>query len=235
MLRASILVAVAMTWLPAQVQAQLPCAVARVSVCHARGYAFPGASSWLPNPVATFYSPRAIANSYSVGMAPGCNPGWLTGGYPVLGVPVLALGRPCGFGSVAGLNSSIYGGSGFYFGSDPLLNASIFSIGNNVPPAAPASAPTVTAVAEVDLVVPADAELWVQDVRMQQQTGAVRLFVSPALPAGRDFRYRIRAIYRDQGRAMTTTRMLTVRAGERLQVDLLTLPAVADPGLTAQR
>jgi uncharacterized protein (TIGR03000 family) len=224
-----------MAWLPAQVQAQLPCAVARVPVCNVRGYAFPGTSSCLPNPVATFYSPRAIANSYSVGMMPGCNPGWLTGGYPVLGVPVLELGRPCGSGSVAGLKSSIYGGSGFYFGSDPLLNAGIFSTNNNVPPAAPDPAPTATAAAEVDLVVPADAELWVQDVRMQQQTGAVRLFVSPALPVGRDFRYRVRATYQDRGRAMTATRMLTVRAGERLKVDLLTLPAVADPGSTAQR
>lgn len=224
-----------MTWLPAPVQAQLPCAVARVPLCNARGYAFPGASSYLPSPVATFHSPRAIANSYSVGMVPGCNPGWLTGGYPVLGVPVLGLGRPCGFGSYAGSYASIYGGSGFYFGSDPLLNAGIFSTSNNAPPAKPDPAPTATAAAEVDLVVPADAELWVQDVRMQQQTGAVRLFVSPALPAGRDFRYRVRATYQDQGRAMTTTRMLTIRAGERLKVDLLTLPAVADPGLSAQR
>lgn len=233
MLRAFIAVAVAVIWLPAQVQAQLPCAVARVPVCNVRGGAIPGASAYLPSPVATFHSSRAIANSYSVGIVPGCNPGWLTGGYPALGVPVLGLGSPCGFGSYAGSYSSIYGGSGFYFGSDPLLNAGIFGTDTNAP-VTPEPAPTASAVAEVDLVVPADAELWVQDVRMQQQTGTMRLFATPALPAGRDFRYRVRAAYQDQGRAVTTTRTLTVRAGDRLQVDFLTLPAVADE-TTARR
>jgi uncharacterized protein (TIGR03000 family) len=196
----------------------------------------PTAGRYLPNAVANIYPASAIGNFYGTAQNGGCYPVWPTFGYPVLGAPVLGLGGPCAWGSSYRSYSSIYSGGSFYFGGDPLLNAGIFSTStNDQSPAPTTSLSAATAVAEVDLVVPADSRLWVQDIQMQQQTGTVRLFVSPALPTGREFRYRVRATYQDQGREMTTTRMLTVRAGERLQVDLLTLPAAAESSLAAQR
>lgn len=87
------------------------------------------------------------------------------------------------------------------------------------PPAEPGD------VAEIDLRVPADAELWFQGIKVKQ-TGTVRMLVTPPLKSGRSYGYEIRATYSDNGRDVTTVRSLRVHAGDRLQALLIALPVV---------
>jgi uncharacterized protein (TIGR03000 family) len=77
----------------------------------------------------------------------------------------------------------------------------------------PADAPVT-----IDMQVPADAEIWFADAKTKQ-TGTLRQFVSPPLAAGQEYTYEIRARWKENGREVTKTRRLTVRAGERLKVD----------------
>jgi uncharacterized protein (TIGR03000 family) len=76
--------------------------------------------------------------------------------------------------------------------------------------------------ASVTVHVPRNAELWFQGERMTK-TGTIRDFVTPLLLNNRDYTYDIRAIWRNaEGVEVTRTRHLTVRAGDRLEVDFLT-------------
>jgi uncharacterized protein (TIGR03000 family) len=75
------------------------------------------------------------------------------------------------------------------------------------------------AVARLRVRVPAaNADLWVQRVKQKKQ-GTVRTFVSPPLDAGRRYRYTILARWEKDGRKITRTRRVVVRAGERVTVD----------------
>jgi uncharacterized protein (TIGR03000 family) len=66
----------------------------------------------------------------------------------------------------------------------------------------------------------ANAELYIQGTRMTG-TGTVRDFVTPALATNRDYTYDIRAVWRDQaGREVSRERHLTVRANDKLDIDL---------------
>jgi uncharacterized protein (TIGR03000 family) len=51
-------------------------------------------------------------------------------------------------------------------------------------------------------------------------TGSNRLFVTPALERGRDFHYTIKATLTRDGKTETTSKQITVRAGEQTRVDL---------------
>src|SRR5262249_4262815 len=90
-------------------------------------------------------------------------------------------------------------------------------------PKAPTEPATVSDVAEIDLTVPGDAEVWFQGIRLKQ-TGSVRMLVTPPLKSGRSYSYEIRATYSDNGREVTTVRNLRVQAGDRLQALLIALP-----------
>jgi uncharacterized protein (TIGR03000 family) len=86
-------------------------------------------------------------------------------------------------------------------------------------------------VAEIDLTVPADANVWFQGIKIKQ-TGLVRLLVTPPLKSGRSYSYEIRATYMENGREVTTVRNLSVRAGDRLEALLIALPVASSSSTT---
>jgi uncharacterized protein (TIGR03000 family) len=67
--------------------------------------------------------------------------------------------------------------------------------------------------------VPANAELWFDDEKTSQ-TGRLRPFVTPALEPGKDYSYEIRARWTEGGRAVEQTRIINLRAGDRLTLNL---------------
>jgi uncharacterized protein (TIGR03000 family) len=90
-----------------------------------------------------------------------------------------------------------------------------------------APAPPPTGEARLDVRVPAGAELWVEGKRMSQ-TGEYRQFVSPPLEPGKDYAYRMRVRWIENGREVERTRDVVVRPGDQLDVDL-TRPDVRMP------
>lgn len=75
--------------------------------------------------------------------------------------------------------------------------------------------------AALHIRVPANAELFCDNVKLQL-TGVERAFVSPPLPPGRTFTYTIRARWMGQdGRVNDLTRTVQVEAGRRASVDFL--------------
>lgn len=67
--------------------------------------------------------------------------------------------------------------------------------------------------------LPADAKLMIDDYATMSTSG-VRTFSSPVLPAGREFVYSLKAVVVQDGRSVSTTRDVTVRAGETVNVAL---------------
>ena len=88
------------------------------------------------------------------------------------------------------------------------------------PPAPPGPAADA---ARVNVLLPSEATLTIQGVPMSQ-TGAFREFISPPLVPGPDYRYTIRAAWTANGRPVTQERVVHVRPGERVDVDLMTSP-----------
>jgi uncharacterized protein (TIGR03000 family) len=74
--------------------------------------------------------------------------------------------------------------------------------------------------AELIVRVPANAELWLNDQRMQQ-TGRVREFDTPPLDPSGDYHYNIRASWAENGKSMESDRNVVVHAGDRLNIDML--------------
>jgi uncharacterized protein (TIGR03000 family) len=67
--------------------------------------------------------------------------------------------------------------------------------------------------------LPADARLTVNGATTKS-TSATRTFVSPPLPAGSTFYYRLKAEMMRDGKPITSTRRIAVRAGEETHVTL---------------
>ncbi|HKM55303.1 MAG TPA: TIGR03000 domain-containing protein [Isosphaeraceae bacterium] len=65
--------------------------------------------------------------------------------------------------------------------------------------------------------VPANAEVWVQGAKTTS-TGAVREYRSPALAAGRQYSYEIRASWVENGQSVTQTQQVPVTAGANVTV-----------------
>jgi uncharacterized protein (TIGR03000 family) len=74
------------------------------------------------------------------------------------------------------------------------------------------------ATAFVTVWVPADAELRFEGIRTDPR-GTFRRFTTPPLIAGREYTYDIHATWTENGRQVTKTRHVPVRAGDRLYVD----------------
>jgi uncharacterized protein (TIGR03000 family) len=77
----------------------------------------------------------------------------------------------------------------------------------------------------IHLQVPASARVWF-DNEKTIQTGSAREFITPPLPAGREYTYAVRAEWTEDGRKMESTRTIRIHAGDRVNVDL-SRPAVA--------
>jgi uncharacterized protein (TIGR03000 family) len=75
---------------------------------------------------------------------------------------------------------------------------------------APADVP-----AQIDLRVPADAQIWF-DGEKTAQAGTLRHFVSPPLTSGKEYLYEVRATWKEGEREVTESRHLSIRAGSHL-------------------
>jgi uncharacterized protein (TIGR03000 family) len=79
----------------------------------------------------------------------------------------------------------------------------------------------VDMAAQVRVMVPANARVWIDD-KETAQGGTNRLFVTPALPRGRDYAYDLKAQWREpNGKEVTMTRHVPVHAGDVVNVDFL--------------
>jgi uncharacterized protein (TIGR03000 family) len=67
--------------------------------------------------------------------------------------------------------------------------------------------------------VPADAKLLVDDAATVS-TSTRRVFVSPALPAGREYTYTLKAEFTKNGKAVVVTKDVNVTAGAEISVTL---------------
>ena len=74
--------------------------------------------------------------------------------------------------------------------------------------------------ASVTALVPADAELWLDDYQ-GKQTGPSRTFKTPPLEPGKDYLYTIRARWHYDGRVIDRTRPVILRAGGAVEVDFI--------------
>jgi uncharacterized protein (TIGR03000 family) len=68
--------------------------------------------------------------------------------------------------------------------------------------------------------VPADANVWLDGVATSQR-GTVREFYSPVLEPGKRYTYQVRARWMKNGRPVTRTRTVRVRANAWSDVDFL--------------
>jgi uncharacterized protein (TIGR03000 family) len=122
--------------------------------------------------------------------------------------------------------------SGGYFYSYPVYYRTVFPSYTGIPaPAYYASIPADNDYAYgasadmannavlLNLRVPASAEVWLEGSKTAQG-GSFRSFISPALEPGRDYSYEIRARWMQDGRAIEQTRTVTIRAGDRLTLNL---------------
>jgi len=93
----------------------------------------------------------------------------------------------------------------------------------------PAQAQTVPPDKAIVVVrVPADAAVSIGDVPTTQK-GAERQFITPPLPAGRNFYYVLKASWTENGQAKSETREVLVKAGARAVVDFTVPVAKAGP------
>ena len=90
------------------------------------------------------------------------------------------------------------------------------------PPAASLPAP-----AKVLVSLPADATLSI-DGHATTSTTAQRTFVSPALEAGKDYQYTIKVEMVREGKTISESKNVTVRAGETTEVSFDSLTVAAN-------
>ena len=107
-----------------------------------------------------------------------------------------------------------------------ILSAVVAMTASGLPPATAATARAGETPATIRVLLPADAALTI-DGAPTQSTAAVRNFVTPPLPAGKDFRYDLRAQMVRDGKNVTIERRVTVRAGQETVTDLGVLGASA--------
>jgi uncharacterized protein (TIGR03000 family) len=90
--------------------------------------------------------------------------------------------------------------------------------------------PRGPSTAAIEVQVPADAELFIEGVKMKT-VGAIRRFTTPLLQAGPTYRFEIRAAWTENGREVSQTQHLEIRAGDRKAIMFLDKSEVAQqPG-----
>jgi uncharacterized protein (TIGR03000 family) len=102
------------------------------------------------------------------------------------------------------------------------------------PPPPPAPEPAGES-ARVNVLLPSDATLTIEGVRMSP-TGTFREFVSPPLVPGPDYTYTVRATWTQNGKPVSQERVVHVAPGARVDVDLMNAaPRVEEPSTLQAR
>ena len=83
-----------------------------------------------------------------------------------------------------------------------------------------------TGAATIVVTLPADAKLTI-DGQATTSTSEHRVFVTPSLPAGHEYHYTLQAEVVVDGRPVTLSKSIVVRAGEQAQVTLAPVSGVA--------
>ncbi len=73
----------------------------------------------------------------------------------------------------------------------------------------------------INVRVPAQAQVWFDDVPVTTGAGAFRQFLSPPLEPGYRYSYEIRARWMDNGRPVERSQKVTFRPGEQATVNLM--------------
>lgn len=137
---------------------------------------------------------------------------------PLVMVPPGAIAG--GAGAVAGGAGALAAGPGAGAGAPGAAAAPGQALAQTPPP--PDNA------AHLQLVVPANAEVFFEGGKTTQ-TGPVREFISPALPAGKVFDYKIAVRYLNaDGKGVTDRRVIHVRANDWFRIDF-TRPSPEEP------
>jgi uncharacterized protein (TIGR03000 family) len=118
----------------------------------------------------------------------------------------------------------------------PRDNSSVIStVSTTVVPPAPrvavlrstTLATPASGTATIRVHLPSDARLYFEG-ELTRATGPDRVFQSPALALGRNYRYDVKAVWNDNGQEVVRTRSLLVRAGQEVNVDLTGPPALEE-------
>jgi len=88
------------------------------------------------------------------------------------------------------------------------------------PVATSVAAPARTETATLNVRLPAQAELYIQDKKMGQ-TGVNRTFVTPPLAEGQTYLYRIKAVWSANGYERVVKRTVIVAAGDHASLSIL--------------
>lgn len=94
------------------------------------------------------------------------------------------------------------------------------------PPPAPPEAVKLPEVAMIDVLVPHDAEVWIQGVKTGQK-GLVRCFVTPVIEPDAVFTYRVRVEVSTGRGKQFGERKISVRAGDHAQAAFINLTALS--------
>jgi len=166
-----------------------------------------------------------------------------SGGYPYGAVGAYGVGGyPYGAGinnyyggyPGMGINESYYGG----FGGYPAVGAGVLgsnSYSSLYPPSGGIALSSKMdkgsggVTTSVSVKVPAaDAQVWFGGVKTKQ-SGVTRDFVTPALPAGKKFKYEVRAVWKEQGVDVEHNQTVTFLPGENVVIDF------TKPGATEKK
>jgi uncharacterized protein (TIGR03000 family) len=121
----------------------------------------------------------------------------------------------CGYG---GYGYGAYGSYGGY-GTYGAFNSGGMYYGTYLPAEDAVQATAISQPATLVVELPADATLTV-DGTATSSTSSSRLFITPALQAGRTYTYTLTAQVMRDGGVQTVTREVAVRAGEETRVQL---------------
>jgi uncharacterized protein (TIGR03000 family) len=86
-------------------------------------------------------------------------------------------------------------------------------------PVTPKDKTSLPAPATIVVSLPADAKLTIDDAATTS-TSTTRVFVSPTLPAGKEYHYVLKAEIVREGRTITCTETVPVSAGEQARVTM---------------
>jgi uncharacterized protein (TIGR03000 family) len=91
--------------------------------------------------------------------------------------------------------------------------------------ASPTDNPTAAYIA---VRLPANAEIWF-DGDKTTQTGSDRLFVTPPLSPDRDYTYKVRVQWSEDGRKVERMHSVAIRAGDRASLDFVSANVATGP------